>query len=111
MRAPRVAATSGCESDDNIPVTIVIEVPISTYHGHAMRASGASVGARNGNAAPSGFADTTIAIARIPTLMPISASRWIARRQKIPRKKPPSNPPYVKLAIDNASTTTGVPCA
>ena len=44
MRPPLAMAGIGCVSDDSMPVTIVIVVPISTYQGHAMRATGASDG-------------------------------------------------------------------
>ena len=91
-----------------MPTSKVMEVPMSTYQGHAIVANGASVAASEGKAAAIGLAKTMNAIVAIATDMPRIASRWIARRQKIPRKKPPSSPPYVNDAMPSATTTTGV---
>jgi len=80
-------------NDDTMPTTRVISVPISTYHGQAIRPNGASVPASEGYALAMGPANTMNAMMKIATDMPRIASRWMARDQKMPRKNPPSSPP------------------
>ena len=94
-----------------MPTIIVIVVPIRTYHGHAILLNRVSIPVIDGSTGSSCFAKTMNDITTIATAMPSMASRWIARRHRIPRKKPPSSAPYVNDAIDSAITTTGVPCS
>src|SRR5437016_4060190 len=94
--------------DEITPVKKVIDVPINTYHGHAMRETGSSRMPLDGNAIRIDFANTITDITAMPTPMPIIASRWRARFQKMPRKNPPSRPPYVNEAMASAILTTGV---
>ena len=86
------------------------DVPISTYQGNAMCERVVRVSFIPEKIGIICFAKTTKLIAMIPTAMPRIASLWIARRHNMPRKKPPSNAPYVNDAIESAMTTTGVPC-
>lgn len=52
-----------------------------------------SVGAMPGYAATICLAKTMKAMHEMPTLIPRIASRWMARDQNMPRKKPPRRPP------------------
>ena len=83
----------GCVSEARIPVSMVMEVPMRTYQGHAIVATGASVGPREGTQAVICRAKTMKVMTAIPVAMPMIASRWTARFQRSARKKPPSSPP------------------
>jgi hypothetical protein len=80
-------------NDDTIPTSIVIVVPINTYHGHAIFEKVVSIPVMDGRMGSSGFAKTMNDITKIATAMPSIASRWIARRHRIPRKNPPRSAP------------------
>ena len=94
--------------DERMPTIIVIVVPIRTYHGQAIVLTGVSAEVSDGNAAMNCLAKTMNAMTAIATAIPVIASRWIARRHKIPRKNPPSSPPCVNDAIESATTTIGI---
>ncbi|HST06556.1 MAG TPA: hypothetical protein VLJ83_00165, partial [Gemmatimonadaceae bacterium] len=89
--------------DEITPTPTVNDVPISTYQGQAIVDSEVNVPLMDGKSGIICFAKTTKLIATIPTAIPVIASRWFARRQSMPRKKPPSRAPYVKDAIDSAT--------
>src|SRR5688572_14421332 len=60
------APVAGCVYEDSTPAMNVIVVPMSTYHGHAMPVSGASVGASEGIHALSCFEKTTRPMQKMP---------------------------------------------
>src|SRR5687767_14421029 len=66
---------AGWVNDERIPTTMVMLVPMSTYHGHAIRDSDVRVSLNAGNTGVSCLAKTTTLMMTIAVAIPSIASR------------------------------------